>query len=108
MEQSGNIEIGAHTRHHADLTEINPLQLEDEVWGSKQRFEKKLGSPIIAFAYPSGKFNHKVVEAVKRAGFEFAVTTKHGRAVKKQGFLTLHRVRIPGSQSMAAFIREYP
>lgn len=108
MEQSGNIEIGVHTRHHADLTEINPLQLEDEIRGSKQRLEKKLGSPIITFAYPSGKYNHKVVEAVKRAGFEFAVTTKPGHAVKKQGFLTLHRVRVPGSQSLAAFIREFP
>ncbi|CAM3038619.1 polysaccharide deacetylase family protein [Paenibacillus sediminis] len=108
MEQSGCIEIGVHTRHHLDLTKNNPLQLVDEVWGAKQRLEKRLGHPMIAFAYPSGKFNHKVVEAVKRAGFEFAVTTQPGYAVKKQGFLTLHRVRISRGQSMDAFIREFP
>ncbi|WP_025692099.1 polysaccharide deacetylase family protein [Paenibacillus zanthoxyli] len=108
MEQSRYVEIGAHTRHHAELTKNTPLQLVDEVWGAKQKMEKRLGHPIIAFAYPSGKFNQKVLQVVKRAGFEFAVTTKPGFAVKNQGFLTLHRVRIPEGQPMAAFIQEFP
>ncbi|MCJ8014596.1 polysaccharide deacetylase family protein [Paenibacillus sp. KQZ6P-2] len=108
MEQSGSIEIGVHTRHHVELTKINQLQLVDEVCGAKQRLEKRLGHPTIAFAYPSGKFNQDVVQVVKRAGFEFAVTTKPGYAEKKQGYLTLHRVRIQGEQSIAAFIRKFP
>lgn len=108
MEQSGIIEIGVHTRHHVDLTKSNQLQLVDEISGAKQRLEKGLGHPIIAFAYPSGKFNKNVIQVVKRAGFEFAVTTKPGYAEKKQGYLTLHRVRIPGDQSLAAFIRKFP
>ncbi|WP_237100371.1 polysaccharide deacetylase family protein [Paenibacillus azoreducens] len=108
MEQSGFIEIGGHTRHHVELTKSNRLQLVDEVWGAKQRLEKELGHPIIAFAYPSGKFNPNAIQVVKDAGFEFAVTTKPGYAVKEQGFLTLHRIRIPGEQPMAAFIRKFP
>lgn len=108
MERSGLIEIGVHTRHHVDLTKSNPLQLVDEISGAKQRLEKRLGHPIISFAYPSGKFNQNVIQVVKRAGFEFAVTTQPGFAEKKQGYLTLHRVRIPGDQSMAAFIRKLP
>lgn len=108
MEQSGLIEIGVHTRHHVDLTKSNQLQLEDEISGAKQRLEKRLGHPMIAFAYPSGKFNQNVIQVVKGAGFEFAVTTKPGYAEKKQGDLTLHRIRIPGDQSMATFIRKFP
>lgn len=108
MERSGCIEIGAHTRRHSELTTNTPLQLVDEIWGAKQKMEKRLGHPVIAFAYPSGKFNQKVLQVVKRAGFDFAVTTKPGFAVKKQGFLTLHRVRIPGGQPIAAFIHEFP
>ncbi|WP_422661218.1 polysaccharide deacetylase family protein [Paenibacillus sp. EC2-1] len=107
MERSGLIEFGVHTRHHVDLTKSNPLQLEDEISGAKQRLEKKLGHPLISFAYPSGKFNQNVIQVVKRAGFEFAVTTEPGYAEKKQGYLTLHRVRIPGDQSLAAFIRKF-
>lgn len=108
MERSGLIEIGVHTRHHVDLTQSNPLQLEDEISGAKKSLENKLGHPLISFAYPSGKFNQNVIEVVKRAGFEFAVTTEPGYAEKKQGYLTLHRVRIPGDQSMATFIRKFP
>lgn len=57
MEQSGFVEIGVHTRHHVDLTTSSRIQLADEVLGAKQRLEKRLGHPLIAFAYPSGKFN---------------------------------------------------
>lgn len=108
MEQSGVIEIGAHTRHHVDLTKSNQSQLVDEISGAKQRLEERLGHPVIAFAYPSGEFNPNVIKVVKRAGFEFAVTTKHGYAEKIQGYLTLHRVRIPGGQSIASFVQKFP
>jgi peptidoglycan/xylan/chitin deacetylase (PgdA/CDA1 family) len=108
MEQSGYIEFGVHTRHHVDLTEQSPVKLKDEIMGAKLRLDKKLGRETIAFAYPSGRYNHNVVEAVKRAGFEFAVTTASGRALQKQGFLTLHRVRIPGNQPLAKFVRKFP
>ncbi|GIO29891.1 deacetylase [Paenibacillus albilobatus] len=108
MEQSGFIEIGAHTRHHVELTKSKKLQRVDEVLGGKRRLEKGLGHPVIAFAYPSGKYNQNVVQVVKRAGFEFAVTTKPGYAAKRQGYLTLHRVRIGGEQSVAEFIRKIP
>jgi peptidoglycan/xylan/chitin deacetylase (PgdA/CDA1 family) len=108
MEQSEYIEIGVHTRHHVDLTKQSPVKLKDEIMGAKHRIDEKLGHETIAFAYPAGRYNHKVVKVVKRAGFEFAVTTLSGRALQKQGFLTLHRVRIPGNQSLAKFVRKFP
>ncbi|WP_054957940.1 polysaccharide deacetylase family protein [Paenibacillus dakarensis] len=108
MEESGLIEMGVHTRHHVDLTKCSPLQLEDEISGAKKIMENRLGHPIISFAYPAGEFNPNVIEVVKRAGFEFAVTTEPGYAEKNQGYLTLHRVRIPGDQSIAAFTRKFP
>jgi peptidoglycan/xylan/chitin deacetylase (PgdA/CDA1 family) len=108
MEQSGYIEIGVHTRHHVDLTKQSPVKLKDEIMGAKHRLDEKLGRETIAFAYPSGKYNHNVVEVVKRAGFEFAVTKLSGRALQKQGYLTLHRVRVPGNQSLTNYVRKFP
>jgi peptidoglycan/xylan/chitin deacetylase (PgdA/CDA1 family) len=108
MEQSRCIEFGVHTRHHVDLTIQSPMKLKDEIMGAKRRLDEKLEHTTIAFAYPSGRYNHNVVEAVKRAGFEFAVTTSSGRALQNQGNLKLHRVRITGIQSLAHFVRKFP
>ncbi|WIV17192.1 polysaccharide deacetylase family protein [Paenibacillus polygoni] len=108
MEQAGLIESVVHTRHHVDLTKSNQAHLVDEISGAKQRLEERLGHPIIAFAYPSGEFNQNVIKVVKRAGFEFAVTTKNGYAQKTQGYLTLHSIRILGGQSIASFVRKFP
>ncbi len=108
MEESSCIEIGVHTRRHVNLIKQNPMQLKDEILGAKKRVEEKLGHETIAFAYPFGRNNRKVVKAVKEAGFEFAVTTQSGLAEQKQGFLTLSRIRITGSQSMADFERMFP
>lgn len=108
MDQSGWIEIGAHTRHHVDLTKQTKAVLEKEVLGSKRILEERLGHGTLAFAYPSGRYNDIVVEAVQRAGFEFSVTTKPGYAEKEQGFWTLHRIRVSGSQPAAVFMKQFP
>ncbi|MGO4106271.1 polysaccharide deacetylase family protein [Paenibacillus sp. YAF4_2] len=108
MEESGFIEIGVHTRHHVNLIKQSPMQLKDEILGAKQKIEEKLGHETLAFAYPFGKNNTKVVKVVKNAGFEFAVTTLSGLAQQDQGLLTLHRIRITGNQSEADFELMFP
>ena len=49
------VEIGAHTRSHADLGQIDDEQaLFDEIVGSKRDLEDSLGCPIRYFAFPFG------------------------------------------------------
>lgn len=108
MMNSGLIDIGAHTKTHPDLTTIPSEKMYREIFGSRQIITKYTGKPVIAFAYPIGRYNYEVVKATGAARYKFAVTTKPGYADAKQGWLTLHRVRINGDLSLAAFTRMFP
>ncbi|MFB2882087.1 polysaccharide deacetylase family protein [Floridanema aerugineum] len=108
MMNSGLIDIGAHTKTHPDLTTVPSEKMYREIFGSRQIITKYTGKPVIAFAYPIGRYNYEVVKATGAARYKFAVTTKPGYANAKQGWLTLHRVRINGDLSLAAFSRMFP
>jgi peptidoglycan/xylan/chitin deacetylase (PgdA/CDA1 family) len=108
MQQSGIIEIGAHTVSHLDLTKLSEKQKWEEIHGSKVAIEEQIGCPVIAFAYPAGRYDDATVKETEKAGFEFAVTTRNGLAIPQQGLLTLHRIRVPGNESAEAFAREFP
>lgn len=108
MISSGLIDIGAHTKTHPDLTTVPSKKVYQEIFGSKQILTKYTGKPVIAFAYPIGKYNYEAVKATGAARYKFAVTTKPGYANPKQGWLTLHRLRINGDLSLTAFSRMFP
>ena len=66
--QSIGCEIGWHTWSHRDLTKLSLSEIEKEVTPP---------FPMKKFAYPYGRFDAKIVEAVKRAGFEEAFGVYH-------------------------------
>jgi peptidoglycan/xylan/chitin deacetylase (PgdA/CDA1 family) len=62
------IEIGAHTRHHADLGKISDAQkLYDELAGSKEDLEKMTGRPVRYFAFPFGQWRNLTPAAFQLA-----------------------------------------
>ncbi|GCE03717.1 polysaccharide deacetylase family protein [Dictyobacter aurantiacus] len=79
MEASGLVSFGAHTVNHPILAYLaDPADVLYEVQTSRQILEEKLGHPVRMFAYPVGKMQHigeRGIEAVKAAGFTWAVTT---------------------------------
>jgi hypothetical protein len=54
------------------------------------------------FCYPDGRYDARVVEAVRRAGYLGATTTNYGLA-RPPGYFTLDRVRVDGSEHVAGF-----
>jgi peptidoglycan/xylan/chitin deacetylase (PgdA/CDA1 family) len=75
------VEIGCHSVSHISLREQRGKSadaynawLHDEVIGSKQLIERKLGVRCAVFAYPEGRYNAPVLEMVKSAGFDAAFT----------------------------------
>ena len=65
------IEFGGHSRTHADLTSLSPVQLADEVEGCSADMKQLLGSHAVSFAYPYGLHNQQVDNRV-RDEFELA------------------------------------
>jgi len=71
-----NFEIGAHSLSHAILDKLNISKIEQEVKKSKQGIEDIIGSSVSMFCYPRGRYNKRVKEVVKNAGFIGARTTR--------------------------------
>lgn len=62
-----NCKLGWHTWSHPDLTEVNDERLRKEVTPP---------FPMETFAYPYGKFDDRVIEAVKAAGYKEAYSVE--------------------------------
>ena len=72
------IEVGAHSRTHPVLTGVGDTDLLNEVAGSAADLEA-VGLPRPrAFAYPYGVSDARVMEAVRKAGYEAAFATAPG------------------------------
>lgn len=62
-------EIGSHTVTHARLTELDEAELDDELRGSRELLEDRIGVPCRSIAYPYGAVDERVRAAAARAGF---------------------------------------
>lgn len=78
MSQSPLIDIEPHGVTHAELNKIEIEKTKDEIIGSKKEIEEMLNKKCGLFAYPRGKYNDKVIDIIKAAGFDSAVTTALG------------------------------
>ena len=73
MERSG-VTIGSHTKSHVLLTSENLESAQHQLLESKRVLESRLKHSINHLAYPDGRFNRPVLEAVQKAGYRFAYT----------------------------------
>jgi peptidoglycan/xylan/chitin deacetylase (PgdA/CDA1 family) len=100
-------ELAAHTLTHPDLRFVSDTQLQDEVAGSRTALQRMFGVPVNFFCYPAGRYDDRVVAAVRAAGYLGATTTDEGLAVPTELF-TLKRVRInrsDGESGLASKLR---
>jgi peptidoglycan/xylan/chitin deacetylase (PgdA/CDA1 family) len=74
IRQAG-ITVGSHTRTHVLMTNERRHKVMDEVVGSREELEKRLGTAVQHFVYPDGAFNSSSVNAVAAAGYRFGYTS---------------------------------
>lgn len=98
---AGGQEIGAHTRHHADLTQTDAVTARDEIFRSKAELEEMIGQPVNQFCYPYGKFSDVHAELVREAGFAYATTTLRGRCLSDEDPMKLPRAAVVRSTTLA-------
>ena len=68
--------IGSHTRNHVNCAQC--MDLEVELYGSKQELEDLTGREIKHFSYPWGTIDDiswRTIQILKRAGYVSAVGT---------------------------------
>jgi peptidoglycan/xylan/chitin deacetylase (PgdA/CDA1 family) len=96
------IEIGAHTRTHADLGHVTDREaLYDEIVRGRDELEKLAESRITRFAIPYGQranFNPEVFNVARDAGFECICTAYGG--YNFPGDDAFHLQRVPVNDDM--------
>jgi peptidoglycan/xylan/chitin deacetylase (PgdA/CDA1 family) len=97
-------ELDSHTVTHPDLTTLGDAQLRREVSDSRRDLQQRFGVPVDFFCYPSGKFDARVVAAVRAAGYLAATTTNPGYARPGGARLELPRVRVNASDTAATLL----
>lgn len=105
MAASG-MEIGSHTISHARLTKTDNSRLSTELSVSKTALQEVLGAEVSSFAYPYGDFDDRCVDAVRRAGYRVACTTRTGWALLDGDPLRLRRLTVFNSDTAGSLARK--
>jgi peptidoglycan/xylan/chitin deacetylase (PgdA/CDA1 family) len=66
-------EIGSHTRTHRDLTTLDDSAARDELAGSKEECEERLGGSCDSLAYPFSSYDPRIKELAADVGFQLGV-----------------------------------
>jgi peptidoglycan/xylan/chitin deacetylase (PgdA/CDA1 family) len=103
---SAGISFGSHTLSHPVVSQLAPVELEQELRASKCLLEKKLGIPILDFAFPFGKASDcspAALETLSRCGYRSAVTTVPGVNTPQANLFELRRMQVGVDGSLARF-----
>jgi peptidoglycan/xylan/chitin deacetylase (PgdA/CDA1 family) len=72
--KNGVINVGAHTVTHPTMPSLDFETMQHEVSQSRKDCQELAGYAPTTFAYPFGHYDDRSVEAVRRSGFQYAVT----------------------------------
>jgi len=100
---AAGFEIGSHSCTHRTLTQLNDVELREEVTRSREIITRQTGRPPEWFAYPYGIWDGRVRDAVAAAGYRGAVALKTELNRPDTDRFALHRVNIPASITLPAF-----
>ena len=90
----GGQEVGAHTRHHVHLNQLDAQARLTEIVGCKSELEAITGSPVQHFCYPYGEYRKEHADEVRAAGYESATTTQRSRCRPNEDLMQLPRVPV--------------
>jgi len=90
-------EIASHSATHRDLRGLSEKILDHEITDSKKMLEDKLGVEIKHIAYPFGRFDKRVIEAVQRAGYAEGFALTEGAGPFARARICLYRYDSPFS-----------
>lgn len=98
------MEIGSHSRTHPFLTSLSESEMEQEILGSKETIEDRLGQPVRFFSYPHGLHDARCRRLVARAGYTGACTTRFGGNGARTDPFQLNRSEITHDDGAWSFL----
>ena len=98
-------ELASHTLTHPALTGLDDAALTREVSNSRAVLRSRFDVPVDFFCYPAGRYDARVITAVRRAGYLGATTTVEGLARPDKPY-ELRRVRVSGNDGVSGLARK--
>lgn len=107
MKENG-MTIGSHTLSHRSLGALNPEEVWEEVAGSKQILDDRLKQETRAFSYPFGSvvygdLNDRTEAALKKAGYDLALTTRWKGNKRSESRYRLSRIPVYDHDTLLDF-----
>jgi peptidoglycan/xylan/chitin deacetylase (PgdA/CDA1 family) len=84
-------EIGSHSMTHCLMPECGDGALDHELSESRRVLEQRLALPVESFCYPNGNCDVRTANAVAKAGYRRAVTTRWGSNARESDRFQLRR-----------------
>jgi peptidoglycan/xylan/chitin deacetylase (PgdA/CDA1 family) len=97
------MEVGSHTRTHADLSKLESDKAIEQIAASKRDLELALACEVRHFCYPYGRFTEIHRNAVQQSGYITGTTTHRGRISQADDPMTLSRVMVARSTNLLQF-----
>ena len=92
--RDAGMDIGSHTRTHADLITLNLEESFNEIAGSKRELEETIGAKVRHFCYPYGRFTSKHSDLASSAGYLSATSTQRGSNSNNLNLFSLQRIMV--------------
>lgn len=97
--------IGSHSVTHSNMTKLNEAELHFELEFSKLVIEEKINQKVLYFSVPFGRFNRKIVDLVKKAGYKAMLTTDVKLNYPENNNYFIHRWSIKSTTTISEFER---
>ena len=97
------MEIGSHTRTHADLRKLSPEEALAEISGSREDLQKQFSCEVRHFCYPYGWYTDEHKQMVESAGYRTATTTARGKVSVPADPYALRRIMVARATHLGLF-----
>lgn len=96
-------EIGCHSMTHPYLTDLPDGALQNEIAGAKKELEDVVGRSVDHFSCPGGRWDERVVQAARQAGYASVATSQIGLNSPQTDPFALRRVAVTQGVSLGEF-----
>ncbi len=84
-------EIAVHGRQHHNLTELSPVEIQNELYDDAVEIERLFGIKPTGMAYPYGAYNDAIVDKLSGLGIKYARTVESSYNFDEQTDLLRYR-----------------
>jgi len=96
-------DVGCHSMTHAYLADLDRAALKIEIVDAKDMLEQMTGSPVDHFSCPGGRYDQRVIEIAREAGYKSLATSRVTANSKTADPFSLGRVAIMRHTTLDSF-----